>query len=44
MADAQAKAMINITKQHFANQFNEGFTTSEALIYMYLATNLPTYK
>jgi len=44
MVEAKAEAMKNNSKNHFKSQYNEGFTPSEALICMYLTTNLPIYK
>lgn len=42
MADALAKAMKNNPVLYSSNLYNEGFTTSEALICIYLPINLPT--
>jgi len=40
MANAQAKAMINIPKQHFIYQQIKAFTLSEALICVYLSQSI----
>ncbi len=44
MADALAKAMKNNPVLYSSNLYNEGFTTSEALICIHIPVNSSTNK